>query len=68
MIKYFVELNGKFVASSTSLKGAQNYIVRHALLYNPDNCIFILDTDGNEYDLPLDSVSEKVKKEWLENH
>ena len=47
--RFFVEYNCAFVADYMTLKGALDYVSRKKLVNDADNCVRIVDREGNEY-------------------
>lgn len=47
--KYWVYLNGEYIAEYRTLRGCLDFIERRKLEYNYDNDLGIIDNEGNEY-------------------
>lgn len=47
--RYFVEYNGKFVATYKSVNACLNFISRKDYVNDLDNLVRVFDNDGNEY-------------------
>lgn len=62
--KYWVYLNGKYIADYRTLRGCLNYIERRKLEYNYDNDLGIIDNEGNEYHPYTGKMMNESINEW----
>ena len=62
--KYWVYLNGKYIADYKTLKGCLNYIEIRNLEYNYDNDLGIIDNEGNEYHPYTGKLMNESINEW----
>lgn len=62
--KYWVYLNGKYIADYKTLRGCLNYIERRKLEYNYDNDLGIIDNEGNEYHPYTGKIMNESINEW----
>lgn len=62
--KYWVYLNGKYIADYRTLRGCLNYIERRKLEYNYDNDLGIIDNEGNEYHPYTGKLMNESINEW----
>ena len=49
-VRFFVSYNGKFVAERATIEAAVNVIIRKGLKDDYDNDLYIVDSEGNQYD------------------
>lgn len=50
-MKYFVSYNAKFMAEYKSVKACLNFINRKGYKNDENNLLYIVDEEGNEYDV-----------------
>ena len=62
--KYWVYLNGKYIADYKTLRGCLNYIERRKLEANYDNDLGIIDNEGNEYHPYTGKIMNESINEW----
>jgi len=58
---FFVEYNGKFVATYKSVRACLNFISRKGYTNDLDNTVRVVDTHGNLYNLMTGEI-KKYKK------
>lgn len=62
--KYWVYLNGKYIADYRTLRGCLDFIERRKLEYNYDNDLGIIDNEGNEYHPYTGKMMNESLNEW----
>jgi hypothetical protein len=62
--KYWVYLNGKYIADYRTLRGCLDFIERRKLEYNYDNDLGIIDNEGNEYHPYTGKIMNESINEW----
>lgn len=62
--KYWVYLNGKYIADYRTLRGCLDFIERRKLEANYDNDLGIIDNEGNEYHPYTGKMMNESINEW----